>query len=167
MVKEKKAEHIKIMKEMGYSNRHIAWLIYKDRSEKAQKKVRAILSYIKKKALESGSKQAEDNSLGDFVSELRKRKNLSVSTLISRGFSIRAIAILLYGNDNEYNQSRVRAHVSKLRKNLRSGYAFQVQNLRSRVGVGNFTNKTCDLGPQPQPKPELERTRSSYRNGGR
>jgi hypothetical protein len=154
------------MKEMGYSNRLIAWLIYRDRSEKAQKKVRAILSYIKKKALESGSKQAEDNSLGDFVSELRKRKNLSVSTLISRGFSIRAIAILLYGNDNEYNQSRVRAHVSKLRKNLRSGYAFQVQNLRSRVGVVNSPNKTCDFGSQPQPQPKPEHKISSSCDGG-
>ena len=58
MVKEKKVEHIKIMKESGYSNRQIAWLIYKDRSERGQKKVRAILSYITKKALESGSKLA-------------------------------------------------------------------------------------------------------------
>ena len=52
-------------------------------------------------------------------------------------------------------------------QNLRSkdhGCGFYEQNLRSGVGVVNFTNKTCDFEPQPQPA--LERMRSSFRNRG-
>lgn len=161
MVRHEKGDRIALMKSAGYPIRHIAWVVYGDRSEKGQRKVRAMLSYMKKKAplndAESGStQQAEHSSWRDIFSELRKRKNLGVATLFSRGFSVRAIAILLYGNDNQYNINRVWAHISKLRKNL-----------RSRVGVVNFTNKTCDFGLQlqPQPKPELERMISSCDGG--
>ena len=180
MIRKKKTEQIigRMKKEMGFSNEQIiAWLIYRDGSEKAQKRVRAILSYMKKKkallndSSESGSmrQQTEHNSFVDIVSRLRRRKNFTVSRLWSKGYPVGMIALLLYGDESKESQNRVYAlyaHISKFRKSC--GCDFPEQNLRSRVAVVNFPNKTCDFEPQPQPqpKPELERMISSFCNGG-
>ena len=174
MVRELKREYIALMKSVGYPTKHIAWIMYRDRSERGQRRVRAMLSYMKKKALlndsESGSttqQTTEQSSLVDIVSKLRKMKNAAVSRLWSKGYPVRMIALLLYGDESEQSQNRVYAHISKFRKrmrrrsfgfraqNLRSkdhGCDFPEQNLRSGVGVVKFPNKTTTFGsPTPTP----------------
>lgn len=50
------------------------------------------------------------------VDELREKKTKTVSRLSKQGLSVRQIAILLYDDDSERAQNRVRALISKLRK---------------------------------------------------
>jgi|GEM_PF-4976319 len=155
MVKYEKGEIIWLMASLGFCAMQIAWAVYRDRSEKGQRKVRAMLSYMKKKALhtESGSAQYAHDSLRDIAFLMRKQKNVSASILWMKGWSTRAIAIMLYGDDSERSKNRVWAHISKFRKKkLRSGCGFPEQDLRSMVAVGNSTNKTCEFFSQPQPQ---------------
>ncbi len=67
-----------------------------------------------------------------IVKELRENKTKAVSTLSKQGVSVRQIAILLYDDDSERAQHRVRALISKLRKR-------KLSSLITR------------LRPQPQP----------------
>lgn len=56
------------MKSVGYPTKHTAWIIYKDRSERGQRKVRAMCSYMKKRTLNEprkGSVQDELSMMGD------------------------------------------------------------------------------------------------------
>ena len=189
MARFRKGEFIAKTRIMGYPTKEIAEMIYRDGSEKGQRRVRAMLSYMmKKKTLlndsESCSTQqpTEQSSLVDIVSKLRKRKNFSAVKLWSTGYSVRKIALLLYGDDSEQSQNRVYAHISKFRKrmrrrrsfgfraqNLRSkdhGCDFPEQNLRSGVGGCEFPEQNHNFWePNPNPQPRLERTRS-FRNGG-
>ncbi len=67
------------------------------------------------------------------VDELRNNKTEAVSRLSKEGVSVRQIAILLYDDDSEGAQHRVRALISKLRKKKVSSLVARQQ-------------------PQPQPK---------------
>ncbi len=67
-----------------------------------------------------------------IVKELRENKTKAVSRLSKQGVSVRQMAVLLYDDDSEKAQRRVRALISKLRKTKLSSL---------------FTR----LRPQPQP----------------
>jgi hypothetical protein len=80
-----------------------------------------------------------------IVKELRENKTKTVSRLSKQGVSVRQMAILLYDDDSERAQHRVRALISKLRKK-------KLSSLIAR------------LRPQPQPfesQPQPKKQESS------
>jgi hypothetical protein len=175
MAREEKGELIADLKEVGLSTKQIALIIYKDRSEEGQKKVRAMLSYMKKKGMllkvgpeshylneffelqgmfESALK--DKRSFVHIIPILRKRKTLASGLLWLRRFSVAMIAVILYGDHGEENENKVYAHISKFRKRIRkytnSGFDLHEQNLRSEVAILNFTNKSFDFSVPTQPQ---------------
>ncbi|MEM2760332.1 MAG: hypothetical protein QXU32_04680 [Nitrososphaerales archaeon] len=80
------------------------------------------------------------------VDRLRKNKTKAISRLSKEGISIRQIAILLYNEDSERAQSRVRALLSKLRKKKLSSFI-----ARERAGA-----QPQPFEAQPQPEEQEE-----------
>lgn len=77
-----------------------------------------------------------------IVKELRENKTKTVSRLSKQGVSVRQMAILLYDDDSERAQHRVRALISKLRKKKLSSL---ITRLRPQP-------QPFESQPQPQPK---------------
>lgn len=73
MVKERKRELIASFIRMGLPTRKIAWLVYRDRTERAQRRVRAFYYYLKRKGLLSGTikKPPRDNKYAEMMDKLR------------------------------------------------------------------------------------------------
>ena len=143
MARFRKGEYIAKIRNMGYPTKEIAEMIYRDGSEIGQSKVRAMYSYLKKKGLLSESSECNSptqnqNYLSDLlwhavlqfritdresirntVPLLRKRKTMAAGMLWRCRYSVRIIAVLLYGEDSEQSQKRVWAHISKFMKRMR------------------------------------------------
>ncbi|MGH9877799.1 MAG: hypothetical protein ACRD5H_09185 [Nitrososphaerales archaeon] len=85
-----------------------------------------------------------------IVKELRENKTKAISRLSKQGISVRQIAILLYDDDSERAQHRVRALISKLRKKKLSSL---ITRLRPQP-------QPFESQPQPQPKEQEDGSES-------
>ena len=164
MARFRKGEFIAKTRNMGYPTKEIAEMLYKDGGEIGQSKVRAMYSYLKKKGLllsessECNSPMQNQNYLSELlwhavllqfritdresirntVPLLRKSKTMAAGMLWRCRYSVRIIAVLLYGEDSEQSQKRVWAHISKFMKRMRiikilrnaSGCDLKVKDLR-------------------------------------